>query len=77
MPEFQHNVKFIFDMVDLDIHTFDQNLRYKRKFMEIYQKEKEQLQKEIAWKKQQLHNIEDIMGALDRIQESVTVNKIA
>ena len=64
-------------MVEIDIQNFDQNLRHKREFVEIYQKEKEWLQKETTRHKQQLDNIEDIMGALDRIQESVAVNKIA
>lgn len=46
MPELQHNVKLTLDMVQVDIHKFDQNLRHKREFVAIYQKVKERLQKE-------------------------------
>ncbi|GLJ45206.1 hypothetical protein SUGI_0951530 [Cryptomeria japonica] len=73
MPELQHNVKLILDMVEADIQKFDQNLRHERESVAIYQKEKERLQKESARQKKQLENIEDIKGALDRIEESVAV----
>ena len=76
MPKLQHNVKLILDMVEVYIQKFDQDLRHGREFVTIYCKEKEWLQKEIAHQKQQQDNIEDIMGALDRIQKTVVVNKI-
>ena len=31
VPELQDNVKLILDMVEIDIHKFDQNLRHRRK----------------------------------------------
>ena len=44
MPELQHNVKLILDMVEEYIHKFDnQNLRQKREFVVIYHKDKERL----------------------------------
>jgi tuftelin-interacting protein 11 len=76
MPELQHNVKLIVDMAEADIQKFDRNLRHERESVAIYQKEKERLQKEAQRQKQQLENIENIMAALDRVRESVSVGSM-
>ncbi|XP_057785183.1 septin and tuftelin-interacting protein 1 homolog 1-like [Salvia miltiorrhiza] len=69
MPELQHNIKVILDMVEHDILKLDSNLRNERETVVALQKEKEKLQKEAHDQKQRLGNMEEIISVLDQMVE--------
>ncbi|KAH6806606.1 GC-rich sequence DNA-binding factor-like protein with Tuftelin interacting domain-containing protein [Perilla frutescens var. frutescens] len=77
MPELEHNIKLIVDIVEHDIQKLDNNLRNERETVAALQKEKEKLQKEAYDQKQQLGNMEVIMSVLDQIGEKSSLDSLA
>ncbi|KAG6413194.1 hypothetical protein SASPL_125900 [Salvia splendens] len=69
MPELQHNIKLIVDIIEHDIQRLDGNLRNERETVVALQKEKEKLQKEADDQKQRLGNMEEIIAVLDQLGE--------
>ncbi|KAH6771706.1 GC-rich sequence DNA-binding factor-like protein with Tuftelin interacting domain-containing protein [Perilla frutescens var. frutescens] len=69
MPEHQHNIKLIVDIVEHDIQKLDNNMRNEMEIVIALQKENEKLQKEAYDQKQQLGNMGLIMSVLDQIGE--------
>ncbi|KAL1553993.1 septin and tuftelin-interacting protein 1 1-like [Salvia divinorum] len=70
MPELQHNIKLIVDIIEHDIQKLDSNLRNGRETVVALQKEKEKLQKEAHNQKQRLGNMEEIIAVLDQLGEN-------
>ncbi|CAK9158478.1 unnamed protein product [Ilex paraguariensis] len=73
MPEFQHNMRLIVDLAELDIQKIDRDLRNERETVVTLQKEKEKLQIDVARQKKQLDSMEEIVSVLDQIG---TVNSL-
>ncbi|PON77599.1 Septin and tuftelin interacting protein [Parasponia andersonii] len=68
MPELQHNVRLIVDLVELDIQKIDRDLRIERDTAITLKDDKDKLQLEVARQKKQLDSMEEIMGVLDRVE---------
>ncbi|CAK9188576.1 unnamed protein product [Ilex paraguariensis] len=76
MPEFQHNVRLIVDLAELDIQKIDQDLRNERETVVTLQKEKEKLQIDAARQKKQLDSTEEIVSVLDQIGTENSLGKL-
>lgn len=72
MPEFQHNVRLMVDLAELDIQKIDSDLRNERETVVALKEEKEKLHAEAARQKRQLDNMEEIVSVLDRIGDEST-----
>ncbi|KAK4362616.1 hypothetical protein RND71_017857 [Anisodus tanguticus] len=72
MPELQHNIRLIIDLVELDIQKIDNDLRNEREVVVLFQMEKEKLKALAAFQKEQLSNIEEIVSVLDQIDNEST-----
>ncbi|CAK9159611.1 unnamed protein product [Ilex paraguariensis] len=73
MPKFQHNMRLIVDLAELDIQKIDRDLRNEREIVVTLQKEKEKLQIDVARQKKQLDSMEEIVSVLDQMG---TVNSL-
>ncbi|KAL5721081.1 hypothetical protein ACHQM5_013687 [Ranunculus cassubicifolius] len=67
MPELQHNIKLIVDMTQYDVEKLDRDLRNENENVGSLQKEKEKLKKDADRQKQQLDNMQEIAGVIERI----------
>lgn len=74
MPELQHNIRLIVDLVEADIQMTDRKLRNERDSLILLQKEQDRAKEEAALQKQQLDTLESIVGALDNIQANVNAH---
>ncbi|KAG8378424.1 hypothetical protein BUALT_Bualt08G0135900 [Buddleja alternifolia] len=71
VSEFQHNLRLLDDLAELDIQKLDRDLRNERENNVVsLEKEKEKLQEEAHDRKQQISNVEEIMSVLDQIGET-------
>ncbi|KAK4350673.1 hypothetical protein RND71_029986 [Anisodus tanguticus] len=76
MPELQHNIRLIIDLVELDIQKIDNELRNERETVVIFQMEKEKLKALAACQKELLSNMEQIVSVLDRIDNESTLGTL-
>ncbi|XP_045787958.1 septin and tuftelin-interacting protein 1 homolog 1-like [Trifolium pratense] len=76
MPELQHNVALIVRLAEADIQEIDSDLRKERDIALSLKKEKENLEAEASFQKNQLDNYEKIMSVLDRVGEDNTLGTL-
>ncbi|GAU26188.1 hypothetical protein TSUD_354100 [Trifolium subterraneum] len=76
MPELQHNVALIVRLAEADIQEIDRDLRKERDIALSLKKEKENLEAEASFQKNQLDNYEKIMSVLDRVGEENTLGTL-
>nr|KYP62091.1 Tuftelin-interacting protein 11 [Cajanus cajan] len=76
MPELQHNIALIVRLAETDIQEIDRDLRRERETALSLKKEKEKLETEAAFQKQQLDNLEEIMSLLDHVGEENTLGTL-
>ncbi|KAL8152651.1 hypothetical protein V2J09_010411 [Rumex salicifolius] len=69
MQELLHNVRLILDLSEIDLLDLDRRLRNEREIALALQQEKEKLQEEAAWQKQQLNSMEDIVKVLEQLSK--------
>ncbi|KAJ7548947.1 hypothetical protein O6H91_07G034300 [Diphasiastrum complanatum] len=71
MPELQHNMRLIVDLVEADIQNYDRKLRHEREAVVLLERERERLQIEVVRQKQQLENMEALMIGISQIKMMV------
>ncbi|CAJ2664616.1 unnamed protein product [Trifolium pratense] len=76
MPELQHNVALLVRLAEADIQKIDSDLRKERDIALSLKKEKENLEAEASFQKNQLDNYEKIMNVLDRVGEENTIGTL-
>lgn len=76
MPELQHNIRLIIDLVEHDIQKINNDLKNERESVVLFQMEKEKLKAQAACRKEQLSNMEEIACVLDRIGNESTLGSM-
>ncbi|CAJ2664750.1 unnamed protein product [Trifolium pratense] len=76
MPELQHNVALIVWFAEADIQKIDSDLRKERDIALSLKKEKENLEVEASFQKNQLDNYEKILNVLDQVGEENTIGTL-
>ncbi|MCO5614698.1 hypothetical protein L7F22_068982 [Adiantum nelumboides] len=71
MPELQHNVRLIVDLVEADIQTFDKKLKQEKDTAVLLEKERVRLQGEVDRQKGQINTLELITKTLADVQQKV------
>lgn len=71
MPELQHNVRLIVDLVEADIQTFDKKLKQEKETAVLLEKERVRLQGEVDRQKRQIGTLELITRAIGDVQQKV------
>lgn len=71
MPELQHNVRLIVDLVEADIQTFDKKLKHEKETAVLLEKERVRLQGEFDRQKKQINTLELITKTLGDVQQKV------
>ncbi|XP_074281517.1 septin and tuftelin-interacting protein 1 homolog 1-like [Silene latifolia] len=69
MPELQHNIRLLVDLIELDIQKLDKDLSNQKESVVVLQMEKEMLQKKATQEKKQIDNMEEILKILDTVEE--------
>ncbi|KAL4557853.1 hypothetical protein LXL04_036047 [Taraxacum kok-saghyz] len=76
MPELQHNISLIVDLVGLDIQKIDRDLRNERETAVTLQKEKQKLKDAAALQKKQLDSMEEIVNEIDRLTAETSLGTL-
>ncbi|CAM8998816.1 unnamed protein product [Rhodiola kirilowii] len=76
MPELQHNVRLMVDLAELDIQKIDRDLRNEREKVVALQEEENKLEIEAAQQQQQLRNMEEVIRAVDQVDEESSLGTL-
>lgn len=76
MPELQHNLRLIVDLVEADIQTYDKKLRHEKESVVIFEKERERLQNEVDRQRKQIDSLEVILGMIESVHQKVAAGSM-
>lgn len=77
MPELQHNVRLIVDLVEADIQTYDKKLKHEKETAVLLEKEWVRLQTEVDRQNGQIGTLEYITREIENVQQKVAAGSLS
>ncbi|XP_024545504.1 septin and tuftelin-interacting protein 1 homolog 1 [Selaginella moellendorffii] len=76
MPELQHNLKLLVDLVASDIQQYDSRLRHDKQTIAILEKDRDRLQKELELQSRSLEVMHSITSAIEGVQQEAASRRL-